>query len=59
MLHYDCSYEEKRCAAATLLTLRHVTVRDDDVLGGDGLAAGLASLFRLQYGLRGSQSRMA
>ena len=36
-----------------------VCVRNDDILAGDGLAAGLASMFRLRNGLRGSQSRMA
>ena len=43
--------------AATLLTLG--LVGDDDVLAGDVLAAGLAMMFRLRSGLRGSQSRMA
>ena len=48
---------DTRGAAAALLTLRRV--RNDDILAGDGLAAGLASMFRLRNGLRGSQSRMA
>ena len=46
-----------RSTAATLLTLGRVG--DDDVLAGDVLAAGLAMMFRLRSGLRGSQSRMA
>ena len=44
---------DARGATATLLTLRRV--RTDNVLAGDGLA----SMFRLRNGLRGSQSRMA
>jgi hypothetical protein len=48
---------DARGATATLLTLR--LVRNDNVLAGDGLAEGLASMFRLRNGLRGSQSRMA
>ena len=48
---------DARGATATLLTLRRV--RNDNVLAGDGLAEGLASMFRLRNGLRGSQSRMA
>ena len=48
---------DARGAAAALLTLRRV--RNDDILAGDGLAAGFASMFRLRNGLRGSQSRMA
>ena len=39
--------------------LRWDAVGDDDVLAGDVLAAGLAMMFRLRSGLRGSQSRMA
>ena len=50
---------DARGAAAALLTLRRRRVRNDDILAGDGLAAGLASMFRLRNGLRGSQSRMA
>ena len=48
---------DARSTAATLLTLGRVG--DDDVLAGDVLAAGLAMMFRLRSGLRGSQSRMA
>ena len=48
---------DARSTAATLLTLG--LVGDDDVLAGDVLAAGLAMMFRLRSGLRGSQSRMA
>jgi len=48
---------DTRGAAAALLTLRRV--RNDDILADDGLATGLASMFRLRNGLRGSQSRMA
>jgi hypothetical protein len=52
--------------AATLLTPGCVGNHDvlagdglDDVLAGDGLATGLAMMFLLRNGLRGSQSRMA
>ena len=48
---------DARSTVATLLTLGRVG--DDDVLAGDVLAAGLAMMFRLRSGLRGSQSRMA
>ena len=48
---------DARSTAATLLTLGRIG--DDDVLAGDVLAAGLAMMFRLRIGLRGSQSRMA
>ena len=54
-----CGKHDARGAAAALLTLRRRRVRNDDILAGDGLAAGLASMFRLRNGLRGSQSRMA
>ena len=48
---------DARSTAATLLTLGRVG--DGDVLAGDVLAAGIAMMFRLRSGLRGSQSRMA
>ena len=54
--HLDgfCSKTKKNQVTFTL-----GRVGDDDVLAGDVLAAGLAMMFCLRSGLRGSQSRMA
>ena len=49
---------DARSTAAALLTLGRVG-NDDVLLAGDGLAGGLAMMFRLRNGLRGCQSRMA